>query len=245
MFRECKDGTGTKLIELELTIQHPSTPTPPRYQHILPLTTPPSRPSLHPQTFRIPALHCPTNFSPIHSFKNTWVCVHLLYHKLKECRIIHRKFEKELDPGCLQPMQVHLGCGVPPPMLSVEPGGIYGAPKHQKPLFSAVYIASLFNAFSCTIQQNFMIYTDNAVHIKHLTSYLQPRTLVGNFSLPFSTLFIHLITDTIRQCMLTGEAFGLHLQQRLHQTANVAHTQSHSCTADCLCTYVVVLTLHD
>ena len=176
-----------KLIELELTIQHQSTPTPPHHQHILPHTTPPSQPSLHPQTFRIPALHCPTNFSPIHYFKNTWVCVHLLYRKLKECRGVHRKFERGLHPGCLQPMQVHLGHGVPPPMLSVEPGGIYGTPKHQKPLFSAVYIV---NAFSCTIQQNFII---NAAHMKQLTSYIQLRTLVGNFSPPFSTLFIHLI----------------------------------------------------
>ena len=68
-------------------------------------------------------------------------------------------------------MQVHLGHGVPPPLLSVVPGGIYGTPKHQKPLFSAVYIASLFNAFLCTIQQNLIIYTDNAAHIKQLTSY--------------------------------------------------------------------------
>ena len=196
-----------KLIELELTIQHQSTPTPPHHQHILPHTTPPSRPSLHPQTFRIPALHCPTNFSPIHSFKNTWVCVHLLYRKLKECRGVHRKFERGLHPGCLQPMQVHLGHGVPPPMLSVEPGGIYGTPKHQKPLFSAVYIASLFNAFSCTIQQNFMFCTNKAAHMKEPTSYIQLYTPLGNFyTLPFSTLFIHLITDTT-QCMLTSEAF--------------------------------------
>ena len=94
-------------------------------------------------------------------------------------------------------MQVHLGHGVPPPMLSVEPGGIYGTPKHQKTLFSAVHIASLFNAFSCTIQQNFITYTDNVAHIKQPASYIQLCMLVGNFSLPFSTLFIHLITDTM------------------------------------------------
>ena len=37
-------------------------------------------------------------------------------------------------------------------------------------------------AFSYTIQQNFIIYTDNAAHIKQPTSYKQLRTFVGNFS---------------------------------------------------------------
>ena len=55
-----------KVIELELSTQHQSTPTPPHHQHILPYTTLPSRPSLHPQTFRTPALR---NFRLISSYE--------------------------------------------------------------------------------------------------------------------------------------------------------------------------------
>ena len=141
MFRECSNGTGTKTDRTRT--YHPALiytytsqpPTHPSTCHTSPTAIPTSA------TFRIPGLHCPTNFSPIHSFKNIWVCVHLLYRKLKECRGVHRKFERGLHPGCLQPIQVHLGHSVSPPMLSVELGGIFGTPK--QPLFLAVYIASL------------------------------------------------------------------------------------------------------
>ena len=61
----------------------------------------------------------------------------------------------QLHPGCLQPMQV------PPPMLSVESGGIYGTLKTT--ILSSLHSIPIH---SCTIQQNFIIYTDNAAHIK-------------------------------------------------------------------------------
>ena len=44
---------------------------------MLPHTTPPSLPSLHLQTFRIPAYQCPINFWPIqYSLKNMWIQHH-------------------------------------------------------------------------------------------------------------------------------------------------------------------------
>ena len=166
-----------KLIELELTIQHQSTPTPPHHQHILLHTTPPSQPSLHPQTFRIPALHCPTNFSPIHSFNNTWVCVHLLYRKLKECRGIHKKFERGLHPGCLQPVQVHLGHGVPTPMWSVEPGDIYGqGSKERSAIGRFTHILHKWPP-NTTVYQPWRLVTAYSQHTNQYTCFLyeQPQ----------------------------------------------------------------------
>ena len=163
MFR---DGTGTKTDQT-------------RTHHPAPIYTYTSPPPTHPPTYHTSFTAIPTSANSQNTSTSLpYQCVHLFYRKLKECRGVHRKFERGLHPGCLQLMQVHLGHGVPPPLLRVEPRGIYGTPKYQKPLFSAVYI-SLFNVLSCTIRQKFMIYTDSAAHIKQLTSYIQLHTLVA------------------------------------------------------------------
>ena len=107
------------LIKLELTIQHKSTPTPPHHL--------PHLPHGHPYIRKHSEYHCPTNFSPIHSFNNTWVT----------CSTVNA-WGIHMKGGYIPAASRD---SVPPP----EPGGIYGTSKHQEQLLSAVDIASLFN----------------------------------------------------------------------------------------------------
>ena len=191
MFREFRDGTGTKTDGLA------------------PISTCTSPPPTHPSTYLTaiatsPNIQDTSTSLPYQLLTHPFLQehIHLLYHKLKECRAY--------TEGCCFATACSQ-CRCTWNTVCPLPCGIYGTQEKKIHYF----------------QQSMLWFTSQ------LTSSIQLRTLVVDFSPPFST--VHPSYN-----MLTGEAFKLQLQQRLHWIANVVHTQSHNCIAECSCTHVIV-----